>query len=67
MIGSTSTAADVVKRARQRRKMTQQALADALGIRRETVADWERGARRPARELLGPLAKALKIKIAELI
>lgn len=32
-----------VKRARSRQDLTQEELADALGVHRQTVADWESG------------------------
>jgi transcriptional regulator with XRE-family HTH domain len=49
----------LIARARQQHHMTQVQLAEALGVSPSTVADWERGARYPARyagvveELLG--------------
>lgn len=49
----------LIQRARQRKRMTQQDLADALEVSRSAVADWETGAHFPLRnagaieELLG--------------
>jgi DNA-binding transcriptional regulator YiaG len=38
-----------IARARQRRKMSQRSLAEALGVSASTVANWERGAAYPAK------------------
>jgi len=57
----------LLKKARQRRKLTQQALADKVGIRQETIARLETGKRQPSMDLLYRLAKALKVKVGDLL
>ena len=57
----------VLKKARERRKLTQQALADKVGVRQETIARLESGTRQPSMDLLHRLAKALKVKIGDLL
>lgn len=57
----------MLKKARQRRKLTQQALADKVGIRQETIARLETGKRQPSMDLLYRLAKALKVKVGDLL
>ena len=57
----------MLKKARQRRKLTQQALADKVGIRQETIARLETGKRQPSMDLLYRLAKVLKVKVGDLL
>lgn len=57
----------VLKKARERRKLTQQALADKVGCTRETIARLESGIRQPSMDLLHRLAKVLKVKVGELL
>ena len=57
----------VLKKARERRKLTQQALADKVGVRQETIARLETDTRRPSMDLLQRLAKALKVKVGDLL
>ena len=57
----------MLKKARERRKLTQQALADKVGVRQETIARLETGKRRPSMDLLQRLAKALKVKVGDLL
>ena len=57
----------LLKKARQKRKLTQQALADKVGIRQETIARLETGKRQPSMDLLYRLAKALKVKVGDLL
>lgn len=51
-----------IARARQRRRMTQRELADALGVSASTVANWERGASYPLK-LAGVVEEFLDITI----
>ncbi len=57
----------VLKKARERRKLTQQALADKVGVRQETIARLETGKRQPSMDLLHRLAKVLKVKMVDLL
>lgn len=50
------TTMDTIKTCRQSRKISQQTLADALGVARSTVAMWETGASEPDRDMILQLA-----------
>lgn len=47
---------NTIKTCRQSRKLSQQALADILGVARSTVAMWETGASEPDRDMILQLA-----------
>ena len=47
---------DTIKSCRKERKISQQTLADALGVARSTVAMWETGASEPDRDMILQLA-----------
>ncbi len=57
----------VLKKARERRKLTQAALAKRLGVHQVTIARLETGTRRPSAHLLQRLAKTLKEKMEDLL
>ena len=57
----------MLKKARERRKLTQQELADKIGVHQVTIARLETGKRQPSMDLLHRLAKALKVKVGELL
>ena len=57
----------VLKKAREKRKLTQQALADKVGVHQVTIARLESGTRQPSMDLLHRLAKALRVKVGELL
>ncbi len=59
--------AATLKRLRERRKLTQQQLADRVGAHRVTIAKLETGALRPGVDVLEGLAKALKVKVTDLL
>lgn len=59
--------AATLKRLRERRGLTQQQLADQVGAHRVTVAKLETGALRPGVDVLEGLAKALKVKVTDLL
>lgn len=48
---------------RQKRKLTQQDLADKLGVSRVAVTKWETGEAYPRAELLPKIAEVLRCKI----
>jgi transcriptional regulator with XRE-family HTH domain len=56
-----------VKRLRESRGLTQQALADAARVNRVTVANIERGDADPTLATLKALAKALGVPVATLL
>lgn len=55
-----------IKKNRKARNMSQQQLANALGIAQSTVAMWETGKRIPCGGILQPLAQILGCTIDEL-
>jgi len=57
----------VLKKIRQRRKLTQAELARRVGVHVITITRLETGARRPSMDLLQRLAKVLKVKVGELL
>lgn len=52
----------LIARARQRKRLTQAQLAEALGVAESTVANWERGASYPAQKA-GIVEEFLSIRI----
>lgn len=57
----------VLRKARERRKLTQTALAEKVEVNRVTIARLESGIRQPSMDLLHRLAKALRVKVGELL
>lgn len=56
----------VIKRLREKQKLMQNQLADFLGVSDRTVSKWETGRGFPDITFLEPLAKILKVSVAEL-
>lgn len=56
-----------LKRMREKRGWTQEDLASKVGVARVTIARIEIGNRRPSLELLERIAKALKVKVGDLL
>ncbi len=56
----------VIKELRETNKMTQSGLAEKLGVSDKTVSKWETGRGYPDITLLEPIAKALRVSVAEL-
>ena len=54
-----------IKELRARHKLTQEQLADKVGVRRETILFIESGKYNPSLKLAFQIAKALKSKIEE--
>lgn len=54
---------DMLKHARERRAMTQAALAAKVGVHQVTIARIETGARNPSMPLLQKIAKALGMRL----
>ncbi len=59
-----STYGDVIRSARVARGLNQQALADRLGISRNTLAGWETGHSRPGLDMVPALCRVLHISLA---
>lgn len=57
----------MLKRFRERRGFTQAQLASRIGVHRVTIATWETGRYRPSIEALPRLAKALNVKVMDLV
>ena len=57
----------VIRKLREDKKMTQEALAEKLFVSSKTVSKWETGGGFPDISLLEPLAKALDISVIELL
>lgn len=55
----------IIKELRARHDLTQQQLADMVGIRRETIVFMEMGKYNPSLKLAKLVAKALKVNIDE--
>lgn len=55
-----------LKRLREERGWTQQALADKAGVARNTIARLETGTRRPSVVMLAQLARAFRVSVADL-
>lgn len=53
----------MLKDIREKRKMTQQELADAIGVDRSTVTKWELGVNSPSGKTLLRLGEILKCKV----
>jgi transcriptional regulator with XRE-family HTH domain len=53
--------------ARKRLGITQEALAEATGIARITIANWENGRKKPSMDMIKPLSLALGITSDELL
>lgn len=57
----------MIKRLRERRTMTQEDLADSIGVSGKAVSRWECGRGYPDITLLEPIAEALGVSVAELL
>ena len=52
---------------RQKKGLSQKALADMLFVTRKCVGNWEVGIRKPDLEMLGKISRALNISISDLV
>ena len=52
---------------RKQRSMTQEALAEAVGVARQTIAKWETGESTPDLEMSGRLASVLEVSLDDLV
>lgn len=58
---------ETIKRLRKQKNMTQQDLADILGVSDKAVSKWETGKGLPDISLIEPISKALNISVIELL
>ena len=56
-----------LKRYRKEKNMTQQELADALGVSNKSISRWESSGGYPDVPLLVPLARALGVSVDDLL
>ena len=52
---------------RKRKNLTQEALAEEIGVARQTVVKWEAGESAPDLDLAGKLAAALEVSLDDLV
>ena len=52
---------------RKQMNLTQEALAERIGVARQTIVKWETGESRPDLELAGRLAEALEVSLDDLV
>ncbi len=55
-----------LQKLRKQNELTQEALAELVGVARQTIAKWETGESMPDLEMAGKLASALKISLDDL-
>lgn len=58
---------ELIQRAREAKSMSQADLAQALGIRQQSVSKWEAGLSTPSKRRLGQVADVLGITVGELL
>ena len=63
----TYITADTIKVLREKRSLTQRALAEAVGVTDKAISKWESGRGLPDISLVEPLAAALGVSVAELL
>ena len=56
-----------LQKIRKQKRMTQEALAEAVGVARQTIAKWEAGESMPDLEMSGRLASALDVSLDDLV
>ena len=52
---------------RKQKNLTQEALAEAVGVARQTIAKWESGESTPDLEMSGRLASVLEVSLDDLV
>ena len=63
----TYITSDTIKVLREKRSLTQRALAEAVGVTDKAISKWESGRGLPDISLVEPLAAALGVSVAELL
>ena len=61
------TIGETIQRLRTKRRLSQEQLAELVGVSRQAVSKWEVGDAVPDTDKLVPLARALKISVDELL
>ena len=56
-----------LQKLRKQKNLTQEALAEAVGVARQTIVKWEAGESTPDLEMSGRLASALEITLDDLV
>ena len=56
-----------LQKLRKQKSLTQEALAEAVGVARQTIAKWEAGESTPDLDLSGRLASALEVTLDDLV
>ncbi len=56
-----------LQKLRKQKNLTQEALAEAVGVARQTIAKWEAGESTPDLEMSGRLASALEVTLDDLV
>ena len=56
-----------IKELREKAKLTQAELADSLGVKRVTVAQWERGENKPCIDTLIKMSKLFQVTTDDLL
>ena len=56
-----------LQKLRKQKSLTQEALAEAVGVARQTIAKWEAGESTPDLEISGRLASALEVTLDDLV
>lgn len=64
---AAATLGEVIRRHRSRCKMTQEFVAESLGVSRQAVSKWESGAAAPSTANLMALAKLFQVDAGELL
>ena len=57
----------IIKELREKEKLTQQELANKIGVSDKAISKWETGKGLPDITLIEPLSKALKVSVIELM
>ena len=64
---NAKTLGEILKQHRMRCKMTQEFIAETLGVRRQAVSKWENGTAAPSTTNLMAMAKLFGVEAAELL
>ena len=56
-----------LQKLRKQKNLTQEALAEAVGVTRQTIAKWETGESTPDLEMSGKLASVLNVSLDDLV